>query len=67
MTQPAGPVSIAEGQALDGLRLVVIEGVPSPWTQAAKGILHIKDVPYTLVRRTKDDPSDALDSSIGTT
>jgi hypothetical protein len=25
-----------------GLRMVVVSGVPSPWGEAAKGILHVK-------------------------
>ncbi len=65
MSQPAGPVSITEARELPGLRLVVIEAVPSPWTQAAKGILHIKGLPYTLVRRTKEDGAGALEGWTG--
>ena len=34
----------------DGLRLVVVPGVPSPWGEAAKGILHVKRIPYAAVR-----------------
>src|SRR3990167_10391942 len=29
-----------------GLRLVLVRGVPSPWSQAAKAILEIKRLPY---------------------
>lgn len=29
-----------------GLRLVLVRGVPSPWSQAAKAILEIKGLPY---------------------
>jgi glutathione S-transferase len=65
MIEPSGPVSISEARELPGLRLVVIEGVPSPWTQAAKGILHIKQLPYTLVRRTKEDGPTALEDWTG--
>ena len=32
--------------AHDGLRLVLVRGVPSPWSQAAKAILEIKGLPY---------------------
>jgi glutathione S-transferase len=36
----------AEIIAHDGLRLVVVRGVPSPWSQAAKTILEIKGLAY---------------------
>ena len=62
---PSGPVSISEAKKLPGLRLIVLQGLPSPWSQAAKGILHVKQVPYTLVHRTADDPGDALEDWTG--
>jgi glutathione S-transferase len=34
----------------DGLRMVVVPGVPSPWGEAAKGILHVKQIPWVAVR-----------------
>src|SRR4026209_2559159 len=33
-----------------GLRMVVVGGVPSPWGEAAKGILHIKGIEWVAVR-----------------
>ncbi len=33
-----------------GLRMVVVSGVPSPWGEAAKGILHVKGIEYVAVR-----------------
>ena len=36
----------AEVIAHDGLRLVLVRGVPSPWSQAAKTILEIKQLDY---------------------
>jgi glutathione S-transferase len=33
-----------------GLRMVVVPGVPSPWGEAAKGILRVKQIPYLAVR-----------------
>jgi glutathione S-transferase len=33
-----------------GLRMVVVPGVPSPWGEAAKGILHVKQLPWLAVR-----------------
>jgi glutathione S-transferase len=61
VSQPAGPVSLTAARNLPGLRLVVIQGVPSPWSQAAKGILRVKRIPYTLVQRMPSDPPGALE------
>ena len=33
-----------------GLRMVVVPGVPSPWGEAAKGILHVKGIPWVAVK-----------------
>lgn len=33
-----------------GLRLVVLGGVPSPWSEAAKGVFDIKGIDYVAVR-----------------
>jgi glutathione S-transferase len=41
-----------------GLRMVVVGGVPSPWGEAAKGILHIKRIDWAAVRLVYD--SEAL-------
>jgi len=41
-----------------GLRMVVVGGVPSPWGEAAKGILHVKRIEWVAVRLTYD--SEAL-------
>ncbi|MEM5315001.1 hypothetical protein [Paraburkholderia sp. JHI869] len=38
----------------DGLRMVVVGGVPSPWSEAAKGILHIKGIEWAAVRLAYD-------------
>jgi glutathione S-transferase len=62
---PSGPVSISQAKELPGLRLVVIQGVPSPWSQAAKAILRVKGIEYTLVHRTADDPPGALEAWTG--
>ena len=66
-TQPAGPVSISTARSLLGLRLVVIQGVPSPWSQAAKAILRVKGIPYTLVHRSPEDAPRALEDWTGQT
>jgi glutathione S-transferase len=46
-----------------GLRMVVVSGVPSPWGEAAKGILQVKQIPWTAVRL--DPRSDAMASWTG--
>jgi len=43
-------VSVEEAIKRGGLRMVVVGGVPSPWGEAAKGILHIKGVEWVAVR-----------------
>ena len=42
--------SFEDAQARRGWRMVVVSGIPSPWSEAAKGILHVKDIPWTAVR-----------------
>jgi glutathione S-transferase len=37
-----------------GLRMVVVNKVPSPWGEAAKGIFHLKNLPFTAVRLVYD-------------
>ncbi len=65
MAHVAGPVSISEARKLAGLRLVVLQGFPSPWSQAAKAILRVKGLPYTLVHRLPSDPPNALEDWTG--
>ena len=43
-------VDFEDARARDGLRMVVVPGVPSPWGEAAKGILFVKKIPYVAVR-----------------
>jgi glutathione S-transferase len=43
-------VSVEEAMTRGGLRMVVVGGVPSPWGEAAKGILHIKGIEWVAVR-----------------
>jgi glutathione S-transferase len=41
----------------DGLRMVVVGEVPSPWGEAAKGFLHIKGIAWAAVRLAYDNES----------
>lgn len=61
----ADVVSIAEARGRAGVRVVAIPGVPSPWTEAAKGLLHVKGVPYVLARPGADEAPDAARAWVG--
>jgi glutathione S-transferase len=50
-------VSVEEAIARRGWRMVVVGGVPSPWGEAAKGILHIKGIDWAAVRLVYDSES----------
>lgn len=41
-------LSLAEARKRPGLRLAVLRGFPSPWSQAARGILHIKGLDHCV-------------------
>jgi glutathione S-transferase len=56
-------VSVGDAIARRGLRMVVVGGVPSPWGEAAKGILHIKGIDWVAVRLAYD--SEALQQWAG--
>jgi hypothetical protein len=47
MLYETGPV--ARAREAGGLRLVVTKGVPNPWSEAAKGMLHVKRIPHLRV------------------
>jgi glutathione S-transferase len=51
-------VGVDEAIRHGGVRMVVVGGVPSPWGEAAKGILHIKRIDWVAVRLVYD--SEAL-------
>jgi glutathione S-transferase len=56
-------VSVEEAIQRRGVRMVVVGNVPSPWGEAAKGILHIKGIEWTAVRLAYD--SEALQQWAG--
>lgn len=51
-------LGVEDAMKRGGLRMVVVGGVPSPWGEAAKGILHIKRIEWAAVRLAYD--SEAL-------
>ncbi len=44
-------IEVEQAVTMSGLRVVLSPGVPGPWSEAAKGILHVKQLPYTKVRQ----------------
>ncbi|MDH3213395.1 MAG: hypothetical protein OEM05_13005 [Myxococcales bacterium] len=48
-------VDTAAAKRLSGMRLVTVGGVPSPWSESAKGILHVKKIPFIGVRFSPAD------------
>jgi glutathione S-transferase len=44
-------IEVDEAIGMPGLRVVLTPGVPGPWSEAAKGILHVKRIPYVKVRQ----------------
>lgn len=49
-------VDLAAARIARGVRLVVSAAVPSPWSEAAKGLFHLQGVPVTAVRFNPEDP-----------
>jgi glutathione S-transferase len=44
-------IEVDQAIPMQGLRVVLTPSVPGPWTEAAKGILHVKKIPYVKVRQ----------------
>ena len=53
-------LSVEEAIPLRGLRLVLTRGVPGPWGEAAKAILHVKKIPYAKVAQIAGENDAAL-------
>ena len=53
-------LEVEEARDKPGLRLVLTEGVPGPWGEAAKGVFHVKRIPFLPVRQVGGDANDAL-------
>jgi glutathione S-transferase len=47
----ANYVEVEQAVGMGGLRVVLSPGVPGPWSEAAKGILYVKKLPYIKVRQ----------------
>ena len=53
-------ISITQAKSAPGLRLACLRRVPSPWTEAAKGIFHVKGLECQYAAQAKDEPDGAL-------
>jgi glutathione S-transferase len=53
-------LDVAQARERSGLRLVLSIGVPGPWGEAAKNILHVKAIPYVPVAQYPGMPNDEL-------
>lgn len=47
----ANYVEVEQAIGMSGLQVVLSPGVPGPWSEAAKGILYVKQLPYVKVRQ----------------
>lgn len=52
--------SITDIRAASGLRMACLRGVPSPWTEAAKGIFRIKGLDCQYGAQSEDEPDNAI-------
>src|SRR5215831_13094893 len=52
-------VELSEARAARGVRMLGVWALPSPWTEAAKGILHVKEIPVLCVRHKRGDADQA--------
>jgi glutathione S-transferase len=50
-------IDVGEARKQSGLRLVLTTGVPGPWGEAAKGLFHVKRIPYAAVRQDGGQPN----------
>ena len=53
-------INLEQARRASGLRLVTLAHVPSPWGEALKGILHIKQLPHARVGHVFGSPTTTL-------
>jgi hypothetical protein len=63
----SGPAYITPEEAITrtGLRLVLTQGVPGPWSVAGRALFDIKRIRYTLVAQLLGTPNEALQQWTG--
>jgi len=49
-------VELEAAKARGGLRLVILARTPSPWSEAARGLFHVKRLPFVAVRHFPPGP-----------
>ena len=60
-------ISVEEAIDTPGLRLVLTAGAPGPWSESAKAILTLKNIPYIPVRQDGGGENSALQAWTGQT
>lgn len=58
-------LSVAQARSRPGLRLVLSVGVPGPWGEAAKGLFHVKGIPFVRVRQEPGGENPELEAWTG--
>jgi glutathione S-transferase len=58
-------LDVEEARSRSDLRLVLTAGVPGPWGEAAKGLFHVKRIPYVAVAQEGGGENAALREWIG--
>ena len=53
-------IEVEQAVPMTGLRVVLSPGVPGPWSESAKGILHVKKIPYVKVKQNVGSDNEAL-------
>ena len=53
-------IDIDQARSASGLRIVTLARIPSPWGEALKGILHIKQLPHAHVSHSFGSPTEPL-------
>lgn len=53
-------LTVEQAIAVPGLRLVLTQGVPGPWGEAAKAIFHVKKIPFARVAQRAGVDDEAL-------
>jgi len=58
-------IDVQSAKTLPGLRLVITQGVPGPWGEAAKGVFRVKGVPFAKVIQRGAQPNQELFDWLG--
>lgn len=53
-------LDVETARSRTGVRLVLTAGVPGPWGEAAKGIFHVKNIPFAAVAQRGGGENDEL-------